>query len=240
MKKAILLALGMLCTLAATAQDQSGFIEAAKKHVTAQHNISSYSKLYVNGPFDVILVKDKADALTIEGAENIVPLITAEVKDQVLTIAIKDGLKIKPSKHNRILIKVPFNALNEVSLYGSGSITSKKTIDTNLGIKLNGSGSIKLSLHSPKTDVNMVGSGSVTLTGYSESIACKLTGSGTIMAKELQSDAADVVLMGSGTIKVATNKSIKGRINGGGSVAFGGEPEKQDLMREGTGEFSAF
>lgn len=240
MKKAILIALVMLCTLAATAQNEPGFLEAAKKQVKEKRSISSYSKLYVNGPFEVVLIKNNEDAVTIEGAENIVSLITAQVKDQVLTIAMKDGLKIKPSKHNRILIKVPFNALNEVSLYGSGSISSKKTIDTNLAIKLNGSGCIKLSLYSPKTDVNMVGSGSVTLNGYSESVACKLTGSGTIMAKELQSDAADVVLMGSGTIKVASNKSIKGRINGGGNVAFSGEPEKQDLMREGTGEFSAF
>jgi len=240
MKKAILLALSMLYTFAATAQDANSYTDASKKHVSEQRSITAFNKLHVNGPFEVVLVKDKQTTLTIDGAENIVPLITVDVKDNTLTIALKDGLKIKPSKYNKITIKVPFTALNEISLYGSGNISSKRTIDTNLDIKFNGSGSIKLVLYSPKTNVNMVGSGSVMLSGYSEMVSCKLTGSGSILAKDLQSDDADVMLMGSGNIKVATNKSIKGRINGSGSVAFSGEPAGQDLMRIGSGEFSAF
>lgn len=240
MKKAILIALGMLYTFAATAQSNTGFTQASKNQATEQRAISAYDKLEVNGPFEVVLVKDNPATLTIKGADNILQLITVNVTNKTLSIKLKDGINITPSKENRVIIKVPFTALNEVSLYGSGSIMSKKTIENNINIKLNGSGSIHLRLYSPKTDVNMLGCGTIVLEGYSESVACKLTGSGSIMAKELETDGADVLLMGSGNIKVATNKTIKGRINGSGSVAFGGEPQKQDLMREGTGEFSAF
>lgn len=240
MKKAILIALGMLCTLATTAQGSGTFTQASKNQVTTQRSISTYDKLTVNGPFEVILVKDDTGTLTLKGADNILPLVDVSVTNKTLNIKLKEGILIKPSKENRVVIKVPFTALNEVSLYGSGSITSKKTIDTSLNIKLNGSGCIKLRVYSRKTDVNMVGCGTVVLEGYTENVACKLTGSGSIMAKELETDTADIILSGSGTIKVATNKAIKGRINGSGNIAFSGEPYGQDLMREGTGEFSAF
>ena len=240
MKKAIFIALGICYSLTAAAQGEVNFIEASNTKDKETRSISSFTKLDVSGCFEVQLVKEDGNALTLAGADNILPLIITESHGDTLSIHLKDGLQIKPSLHNKVIIRVPFAYINAISLYGAGSVTSKSTISTNIDLKLDGAGAIKLQLYSPKSTINMVGAGTVLLKGYSEAITCKLTGSGSITAGELETDTADVILMGSGTIKISSNKKIKGRINGSGSVALGGNPDGQDLMRIGTGEFSAF
>jgi Putative auto-transporter adhesin, head GIN domain len=240
MKKAIIIALGICYSLTAAAQGEGIFIEASNKKAKEIRTISTFSKLDVSGCFEVQLVKEDGNALTLTGADNILPLIITESHGDTLSIHLKDGLQIQPSLHNKVTIKVPFAYINAISLYGAGSITSKSTITTNIDLKLDGAGAINLKLYSPKSTVNMVGAGNISLQGYSEAITCKLTGSGSITAGDLNTETADVILMGSGSIKVSSNKKIKGRINGSGSVALGGKPDGQDLMRTGTGEFSAF
>jgi len=240
MKKAIIIALGLCYSLSAAAQSEATFIEASHKKTKETRTVSEFTTLEVSGCFDVQLDKDNGTAVTINGAENIIPLIITESHGDTLSIRLKDGLQIKPSLYNKVTIRVPFTYINSISLHGAGSIHSKSTIANNIDLMLDGSGTISLQLYSPKSSINMVGAGTIVLHGYSEAISCMLTGSGSIMADGLDTNMADVLLMGSGSIKVSSNKKIKGRINGSGSVAFGGEPEGQDLMRTGTGAFSAF
>jgi hypothetical protein len=240
MKKAIIIALGICYSLTAAAQAEGNFIEASNKKVKETRTIKAFSTLDVSGCFEVQLVKEGGNAVTLKGADNILPLIITESHGDTLSIRLKDGLELKPSLHNKVTIRVPFAYLNAISLHGAGSITSKSTITTNINLKLDGMGAINLKLYSPKSTVNMVGAGSISLQGYSEAITCKLTGSGSVAAGDLETETADVILMGSGSIKISSNKKIKGRINGSGSIALGGKPDGQDLMRTGTGEFSAF
>jgi hypothetical protein len=240
MKKAIIIALGICYSLTAVAQGDSNFIEASNKKAKEERSINRFSKLDVQGCFEVQLVKEKGNILTLKGADNILPLIVTESHGDTLRIRLKDGLQIQPSLHNKVTIRVPFTYVTAISLYGAGSVTSKSTITSSIDLKLDGAGTINLNLYSPKSTVNMVGAGNISLRGYSEAITCKLTGSGSIAAGDLNTENAEAILMGCGTIKISSNKKIKGRINGSGSIALGGKPDGQDLMRTGTGAFSAF
>jgi hypothetical protein len=238
MKKVLFIVAWLFIACTATAQNPTTFMEASSKIIKEKRAIANFDKVRINGPFKVVLgTSDKF--IIVEGSNNIVPLITTEIKNGLLTVSLKDDLIIKSSKYNTIIVKVPFDVLNEISLYGSGSIKSNKKIVNKLSIKLDGCGDISLNLYSPKTDASLLGSGTILLAGYSQTFNCKVTGSGTIKALELDSDEVNAAVRGSGAVTVLSNESITGRINGSGTIAFSGEPKGQDLQRTGTGKFVA-
>lgn len=238
MKNALLIIAGLFISLTTIAQNTTEqFIEASGKTIKDKRAIPDFDKLKVDGSFKVLIgTNDKF--IIIEGSDNIVPLITTDVKDGLLTVSLKDGMKFKPSKNIAITIRIPFKVLNEISLYGSGNITSNKKITNKIALKLNGSGSMILNLYSPKTDATLVGCGNITVSGFSDIFNCKVTGSGSIKAIALESDVVNANLSGSGSVAVISNEAITGRINGSGSIAFSGEPKQQDLERIGNGKFS--
>ncbi|TRW27449.1 DUF2807 domain-containing protein [Flavobacterium zepuense] len=237
MKNLLTITVACFAMLTATAQQQ---IEASGKTVKTTRQVAEFENLSTNGPFEIILKEGISGKIIIEAPENITDYIITAVTNNTLDISIKEGLIFKPSNKNKVIVHVPFKALNEISLSGSGSIISEKTLASNVKIFLNGSGNINLRLHSPKTEAIVTGAGHIELTGSSDNFTCFVTGSGSINAKELDSNNVNAAVKGSGNLKVLCNKAIKGRISGSGTIAFTGEPAQTDLMKTGTGDFKAF
>ena len=235
MKKLLSLAAVALFTLTATAQNEQ--IEASGKTITDKREVANFEKLSVSGPFDIILTNATPGTIQVEGSDNITGLITTEVVDGTLEIAVKKGNRFKASRYNKITIRVPFTLLNEINFNGSGSIKSEKKITTAIKVKLNGTGSILLDISAPKTEAELIGSGNITLKGISETFICVVTGSGSLKATELQSDTVNASITGSGSIKLTSKKTVVGRIHGSGSIAYAGSPKETDLDKTGSGKF---
>ena len=124
MKKALLIVAGLFITLTTIAQNTTDqFIEASGKTIKDKRAITDFDKLKVSGPFDVVLGTNNK-FIIVEGSNNILPFITTEIKDGLLTVSLNDDIKFKPSKNNAITIRIPFKVLNEISLNGSANITS--------------------------------------------------------------------------------------------------------------------
>ncbi|KGO93561.1 head GIN domain-containing protein [Flavobacterium subsaxonicum] len=234
MKKLLTLVVAFLCAATVTAQDE---VEASGKITKSQRSVGNFENLDVTGSFNVILEEGATGNITVEASDNIAPYIITEVNGNTLSISTKKGMRFRASKGNKVTIHIPFKTLNEIKLTGSGCITSDKTIASNTKIHLNGSGNITLHVNSAKTDALVTGSGSIKLVGLSEHFSCRVTGSGSIKATELESDNVEADVTGSGSLKVLSNKIIKGRITGSGSIAFAGEPQERDLKKTGSGDF---
>lgn len=239
MKQLVILAVGVFFTLTATAQSGEEIV-ASGNTIKSKRTVPDFENIIVSGPFEVILDSGNTGTLTIEASDNIAPLIFTEVNNKTLTIWVNKDIQFKPSQDNKVTIRVPFTVLNGIALNGSGSITSHKTIACNILLNLAGSGSMALTLRSPKTEAYVTGSGSIELNGTADHFNCAVIGSGSIKATELESDNVEAAVKGSGSLRVLSNKNIKGRISGCGSIAFGGEPTERDLIKTGSGEFKTF
>lgn len=239
MKNAMLWVAGIFFSLTAAAQEGTAITPSAHK-VKEERNTGTFEKLKVDGPFEVILTEDTAQKLTLQGADNLLSLIETSTENNTLSVVLKKGYKVAPSKHSKITVRIPYSQLTEIHLVGSGSITSKNTIRNKVRFLLDGAGSLNFDVYNHDTEVAVIGSGTVSVQGTTGNLYCKLTGSGSIRTAGVDCLTADVQLTGSGNIKVASTQSIKGRLDGSGTIAFGGQPEGQDLMRTGNGTFSVF
>jgi hypothetical protein len=195
----------------------------------------------LSGSFDVELVDGKEGNLTLKGDENLLEYLITEVKDGRLVIKVKKGYYLKSSswKSGGILITVPVEEINAVSMSGSGDIVGKKTLRADdFEVSMSGSGDIQLDLDAQNVEASLSGSGDMLLSGVSSSFTVRISGSGDIEAYDLEADDVEVVVSGSADAQVTARKSLRARVSGSGDVYYKGNPEKVDSKTSGSGDVS--
>ena len=205
MKKTAILLVALLIMVAANAQEK--------------RKVGNFTKLNVKGPFDVTLVSGKGDLTITTSDQDILKSIITEVKDNTLTISFQNSFKWN-NKIKYLKVEVPFTALDEILLTGSGSIVSTPTVNSdNLKVTLTGSGDIDLKINSKNT-------------------AAALNGSGDLKAFGLIAENTEITVSGSGDGKVYASENIKARVIGSGDIIYKGNPKKEDTKVSGSGDIS--
>lgn len=237
MKKLAIIIILLTFTANVDAQWYGKKIKGNGNVVTKTRNVSEYDQIAVAGSFDVKLVAGKEGNLTIKVEENLLEYLITEVKDGKLKIKWEKDVNINTTKE--LLVTVPFEDIEAVSLAGSGDVFSEDTIKTgNLKVSLAGSGDIKLNINASNISSAVSGSGDIKLMGSSQSLKCAIAGSGDIDGYELESNNVEVSIAGSGDIKVNAKENLKARISGSGDVYYKGNP-KQDVKVSGSGSVSS-
>ncbi|KAF2519206.1 DUF2807 domain-containing protein [Flavobacterium salilacus subsp. salilacus] len=239
MKKAIFLIVMGFFALSVTAQQ---VITGSEKTTEEIRKVGDFNQIVVRGPFEVKLTESKnAGNIKLDGAENIIAFLqVTTTSDGILAIALPDSIKLQPHKNNSVKITVPYSTLNQITLVGSGEIVGKNTFTNNIIVRLDGAGSIDVKVKAEKAEAIVLGSGNIKLNGRTDSLACKVVGSGNIDAHYLRSYTVNATISGPGTIEAESNKAIKGRISGSGTITFTGDPAEQDFKKIGSGEFKTF
>ena len=146
MKKIITLTLALFAIAAMNAQWKK--VKGNGNFVTIERSTPDYDQIAVAGWFDVELVEGTEGQLKIRGEENLLEYIKTEVKDDKLVIKVKNGVNLKPSdwsKDGGIHVTVPVEAVESVSLSGSGDVVSKMTLKADdFSTAVSGSGDVSL------------------------------------------------------------------------------------------------
>lgn len=229
----------LLTTMANAQWSSNQKIKGNGKVISEKRTTASYDGIAITGFFDVELVSGKEGNITIKGEENLLPYIKVEVVDQVLKISTEKNKYISTSKGSQIIIIVPFESINQVSLTGSGDVITKNSIKSkSFSAKLIGSGDMNLNVESNDFDVNLSGSGDMVLTGKTENLNSILNGSGDIDAANLKAKNVTVTVSGSGDNTVFCSESLHARVSGSGDIEYKGDPKKKDTKVNGSGNIS--
>lgn len=235
------LLLTIICVSTSQAQWWQGTekVDGNGKMVTENRTVSDYNSVALTGSMDVILVKGREGSLKVEAEENLQQYITTEVSGGKLKIAVKKGYSLNPSRNHNIVITVPFNDIEGISLTGSGDIRSSDMVTAdNFSIAITGSGNVKLPLQARNTSATITGSGDIDLSGSSVDFDCKVTGSGDISAFDFKCQNVAAMVTGSGDIQVYASESLKASTPGSGDIEYRGNPKKEDFRTMGSGSIS--
>lgn len=209
-------------------------------YITETRRVSEYDQVSLQGSMDVKLIAGKEGELSVEAESNLMEYILTEVNGGNLKISVEKGVNISPSKRMGITITVPFETLEEVSLTGSGDITTSARIKASaFQVQLTGSGDISLDLDAEKVRGRITGSGDIELVGETEEFECSVTGSGDFDASKLKAERVSASVSGSGDIEVYASQELKTRITGSGDINYSGSPKKQDFKTSGSGSVSS-
>src|ERR1051326_6424151 len=133
--KKLLLLLVLLPALCAGCHHGLGpGIKGSGKRVTQKRDVGSFTSIKTEGAFDVEVVCQKSQSIEIEADDNILPLISTEVSDNVLRL--KPTSNYSAADAPKIKISVP--NIEAFSADGAGKIQISGVNNDKLQVSLNG------------------------------------------------------------------------------------------------------
>jgi hypothetical protein len=177
-------------------------------------DVSGFSEIDLSGSGTVLVSMTGTESLTVEAEDNILPLLTTEVRDGRLVLGAKQS--ISPTRD--IVYTVTVINLEAVTVSGSGSVTAVDVVATGF-------------------EVDISGSGTVTLEGVSEHLDLSISGSGVFKGEGFVSATGNVSVSGSGEALVNVTDDLDVDVSGSGTVGYIGDPALSTSI-SGSGEIS--
>lgn len=212
MKKTICLLL--LVTFAAGCH-MTGFskgVRGSGNRQTEKRNVPGFLSVEVSGAFEVEIVAQKERSLEIAGDDNILPLVTTEVKGNVLRI----GSNKSYSVNRPITVTISVPDLEGISTSGASKINVS-------GIK------------NSTFDVDSSGASKILLTGETKKLSIGTSGASNIEAKELHAQKVDVQSSGAGYVSVYATDQLNASASGAARVDYYGDPSSVSPEVSGAG-----
>lgn len=202
MKKAIILLL--LVTLASGCHMMrfgSG-VRGSGNRQTEKRTIPGFLNVDVSGAYEVEIVCQKERSLEIVGDDNILPLVTTEVRNNTLHIGSSKDYNVGQP----ITIRISVPDLEGVSTSGASHI--------------NVSG-----LNNSELSVNSSGASKVQLAGETKRLSIDTSGASTIEAKNLHAEKARVKSSGAGYMSVYATEQLDAEASGAARIDYFGSPK---------------
>jgi len=196
--------------------------------------LGAFTKLRIEGPFDVKLAQAGSDQATVVADDNIEPLVETVVDGDSLVVRLKRDAgfttRLPPT------VRIDARTLQAVAINGSGDLGIEQFKADTLNLSIVGSGDVQLGLVELKDlSVSLSGSGDVRVAGRAEQQSWRLSGSGDVDARSLGGRAARVELHGSGDMSLGVTEQLDVKLSGSGDLSYAGRPQLRQSV-SGSGE----
>lgn len=193
-------------------------------------------------PATVYLTKGDEQSIRIDAQQNILDNIETYVNNEVITIKFDKNV----AKHEEIYVYITLAHLKQLTISGSGTISSGSgfTTENKLIISISGSGDIDTEADAPEVEMNISGSGDIKLKTFTQKLSSNISGSGDVFligkaagnawfntsgsgditAFDFEIKYCSVSIAGSGNAKVFATQTLDVKIAGSGDVYYKGNP----------------
>jgi hypothetical protein len=213
-RQSVGLAALLILVVAATGCDQLIGVRGSGNVITESRDVSGFSEVAVLGSGVVIVDVNGTESLVIEAEDNIMPLLSTEVRGETLELGAEES--ISPTVEVRYTISAA--ALDGVSISGSGNITATNIDSKTFAARIDGSGYIEPAGNTGALDVEISGSGEYSGAGLvAQTGEVTVSGSGDAVVNA--TDALEVTISGSGSVEYLGNPSLSTSISGSGNIS---------------------
>lgn len=190
--------------------------------ISEQRDLPPFNEISLRGTGNLILTQGDNQFVEIITDDNIMPLITTEVKRRKLVINTKGNIV----RSTELTFDITIPKINGIYVSGSGSIEGNEIIRCeDIDIKVSGSGKVNLLLNAEDIDSRISGSGKIKLEGNAEELKIKISGSGNLDAKNLSCEDVSVKISGSGDCSVNAALNLDVSVSGSGNIYYSGNPD---------------
>lgn len=177
-------------------------LKGSGKRVVEKRNITPFTAIKTEGAFNIQVTVQKDLALEVEGDDNILKIVTAEVSNNVLRLAATQNFS--PSEPVTFRISVP--NLEALSVSGAGHIDIK-------------------GLNNDKFEIDSSGAAEIVAAGNTKVVDIDASGAGKIDTHNLHASRAVVDSKGVARIDIDVKDQLDVKISGPSSVYYKGDPQ---------------
>lgn len=182
---------------------------------TEKRSLASFDSVDVGCPGTIQVRSQGQGSLEITGDDNIVPLITTEVRNNTLVIRATETYN--PKDKLQIVISAP--DLKKFVFAGAG--------EANLA-----------NIKNDKIEIVMSGAGSVSASGETKEADITLSGAGSVDAKNLHAVDAKVNSTGVGSVDIYATGQLDASAVGVGEINYYGKPKSVNRKAVGIGSIN--
>jgi hypothetical protein len=168
---------------------------------TETRPVGTFKAIRLSNFGKLVIERTGTESLTVTADDNIVSLITSEVRDGTLYLAVKG----KSVSSRSLVYKVTVGDLREISVSGAATIEATKLDGDSLSLDISGAGS-------------------GTMSGRADVLSISISGAGSLDAGGLVAKRAKVVVSGAGDVTVNASEELDAKVSGAGTVRYIGSP----------------
>ena len=191
-------------------------VEGSGRVVRQDRQVADFRRVEAVGSENIEVRLGMHPSLAIAADDNILPLITTEVRDGTLKIATRGSFRTRSPI--RVWLTTP--DLEAMTTSGSGDVLIRDVNNSRLKLTINGSGDMRATGRTGQLDVNVHGSGSAKLS--------------TLVATDVQAS-----VFGSGDTVVRPVRDLNARVFGSGTIRYAGRPQNVHQQSFGSGRIIA-
>lgn len=188
---------------------------------TETREISGVTAVELTNSGNLEITQGNVESLEIEAEDNILPLLTSDVRNGRLVLGVKPNTSIRAMRP--IVFRLTVRNLNEIVATASGNITARSLEASDLTLRVNGSGNLSIdTLNARALKVHLTASGSVTINGAADTLDVTVSGSGSYNGSGLTAGQAIVRTSGSGDAHATVTGDLDATVSGSGSITYAG------------------
>ena len=200
--------------------------------------VSSFEQIYVNSNINVYITMGSPEQVQIQGGKNLIPNISADVSNGVLTLTNHNICNwLRSYKKSGINVYITMPRITSISSNGVGEIQSADTLTTDtIALHTYNAGNINLKVHTQDIEGHLFGSGDVTLSGISSTLDCNFFGgTGFMYCDQLSTGYTFLSSSTTGDCYVNASGSLIVSIYQLGNIYYTGNPTIQKTIT-GSGQ----
>jgi len=203
--------------------------------VTLQRSVDDFDSIEFRTVGNLDVQFGERTLIELTGDDNILPLLTTEVKAGRLIIDNSSSF----SSRNGPAILLTMRELKGMHVLGSGDVRISAPRGESLDIRVSGSGNVQaLDAQVNTLRLSITGSGDLHLSGKAQRETIRIVGSGDVAAGDMSVASAEVSISGSGDARVNASDELTATITGSGDIRYQGSPKLTKKI-QGSGDVNA-
>jgi hypothetical protein len=202
------------CTDSCTTVNDGGPMVVGSGNLkTETRPVGKFSAIEASSAVKVVIEGTGTESLSVTVDDNVLPLLTSEVRGDTLFLAPAKG---KSFQGKIPVYRITVGDLRQIDVKGSSTVDASKLDSSALGVSASGSSALHLA-------------------GRTDDFTLSISGSSSVDAAQLKAKQAKVVLNGSAEATVNASDALDAQISGSGSLRYIGSPKLTSRV-SGSGE----
>ncbi len=201
--------------------------------ITENRPVSGFGRVRLEIPANLDIQQGSAEALSVSGEDNLLPLLITDVSGGELVIKFKPFTSARPTRP--IEINLTVKNLDALALSSSGNVTVHPITTGDFHLGLSSSGKVEIEeIQADQITVDVSSSGEILVKGTANRLDLNITSSGSFDAGDLQVQDAQVRVSSSGEATIWVVENLDVNITSSGNIAYYGNPRvNQDITSSG-------
>jgi hypothetical protein len=180
----------------------SNSVKGSGNVVSEKRNVAEFTAIEAGGAFLVEIAAGKEFSVTVEGDDNLLPMVTTKVNGKTLELSSEKNF----STRNRIKVVITAPKIEEIDASGASRFDVTGIDNENI-------------------TVEMSGAAKVTLNGKAKSLVVDMGGASRLDALQMTAENATVDGGGASSAKVNATGELKVDVGGASRVRYAGTPK---------------